>query len=112
VLELPVIGSGALEHRNVGHWGLNIFEVCSVRVEEFDSSLNCWQPHVIQDNVPFHGAQLCTQCELRHDNVKEMAPIHKDDVKAFVTVGKMSECSKGSLFNEAESFPSEALSMR
>jgi hypothetical protein len=32
------------------------------------------------------------------------ASIHKDDVKALGVVGKMGECSKGSLFDEPEPF--------
>jgi hypothetical protein len=112
VLELPVILSGMSEDRNVGHWSLNVFEVRSVCADECDSSLNGWQAHVMQDNVSSHGAQLCTQSELGHDKIEEMASIHKDDVKVLGVVGKMGEGSKGSLFNEPEPFSAEAPPLR
>ncbi len=112
MFEHPVIRSGTSEDRNAGHRSFNVFEVCSVRADECDSSLNCWQPHVVQDNVPSHGAQLCAQSELGQHKIEEMASIHKDDVKILGVVGKMGECSKGSLFDEPEPFSAEAPPLR
>jgi hypothetical protein len=40
VLELPVIGSGVSEDRNVGHGRFNVFEVSSVRADKCDGSPN------------------------------------------------------------------------
>src|SRR5579864_552748 len=108
VLERPFIRSDASEHRNIGQPSFDVFEICSVRADESDSSLNGRQPHIMKNDAPSHRAQFYTHTKFGYNNIKEMPAIDKDDLKARGTVCKMGECSEGSLFNEPEPFTSEA----